>query len=191
MRISIVLLPFLAVLPAAGVEMPSPEVQIAGAVQAAPEEMRDGAGVLGFNEKGERVTLREGKNELICLASDPARSQFNVSCYHKDLEPFMARGRELTTQKVVGQKRLDARFEEIKAGKLQMPKEPRMLYVLTGTSFDPASGKVADSYLRWVVYMPYATAETTGLSTKPKSGEPWLMHAGTPGAHIMISPPKK
>jgi hypothetical protein len=41
-----------------------------------------------------------------------------------------------------------------------------------------------------VVYVPYATPESTGLSTTPGTA-PWLMYPGTPGAHIMISPPKK
>jgi hypothetical protein len=47
---------------------------------------------------------------------------------------------------------------------------------------------VADQYLRWVIYVPFATAETTGLSTKPVENGPWLMDPGTPGAHIMITP---
>ncbi len=72
-----------------------------------------------------------------------------------------------------------------------MPREPRMLYVLTGSSFDAATGKVNEPYLRWVIYTPYATAESTGLSTKSAPGAPWLMYPGTPGAHIMISPPRK
>ena len=71
-----------------------------------------------------------------------------------------------------------------------MSREPRTLYVLTGSSFDPATGKVQDSYLRWVIYVPFATPESTGLSTKSSESAPWLMSAGTAGAHIMISPPK-
>ena len=58
-------------------------------------------------------------------------------------------------------------------------------------TWDSAKGQVNDSYLRWVVYVPYATPESTGLSTTAVSGGPWLMYPGTPGAHIMISPPKK
>ena len=72
-----------------------------------------------------------------------------------------------------------------------MPKEPRTLYVLTGSSYDAAANKVQDPYLRWVIYVPFATPESTGLSTKGSDGAPWLMGAGTAGAHIMISPPKK
>ena len=176
---------------AAAADVPSAQVQIAGAVLAAPAELRDGAAVLGFDANGRRVQIRAGKNEMICLATDPSKTAFNVACYHKDLEPFMARGRELLAQNVTGAKRNEVRFQEIKDGKLSMPKEPRTLYVLTGTSYDAATGKVQDPYLRWVIYLPYATPESTGLSTKASDGAPWLMSAGTAGAHIMINPPKK
>jgi hypothetical protein len=176
---------------ATAAEVPSPQVQIAGAVLAAPAELRDGAAVLGFDAQGARVQIREGKNELICLSSDPTKTAFNAACYHKDLEPFMARGRELLAQKVTGAKRNEIRFKEVEDGKLPMPREPRTLYVLTGTSFDAASGKVQDPYLRWVIYVPFATPQSTGLSTKASEGAPWLMAPGTAGAHIMINPPKK
>jgi hypothetical protein len=172
-------------------DVPPAEVQIAGAVLAAPAELREGAAVLGFDAQGKRVKIREGKNEMICLAADPAKSTFEVDCYHKDLEPFMARGRELLEQKVTGPKRNEIRFKEVEDGKLRMPKEPRTLYVLTGTKFDAATGTIENPYLRWVIYVPFATTQSTGLSTKGSEGAPWLMSAGTAGAHIMINPPKK
>ena len=175
----------------AAADVPKPEAQIAAAILAAPLELRDGAAVLGYNAKGELVTLREGKNELICLASDPGKSSISVACYHRELEPYMARGRELLAQKVTGQARNDIRWKEVADGKLVLPREPRTLYVLTGTGFDAATGKVIDPYLRWVIYVPYATPQSTGLSTKASDGAPWLMSPGTAGAHIMINPPKK
>ena len=175
----------------AAADIPSPEVQIASAILAAPPDLRDGAAVLGYNPQGELVRLREGKNELVCLANDSSKNRFSVACYHRDLEPYMARGRELLAQKVTGQKRDDVRWKEVAEGKLSMPREPRTLYVLTGNGFDTSSGKVTDAYLRWVIYVPFATTETTGLSTKASDSAPWLMHPGTAGAHIMINPPKK
>jgi hypothetical protein len=175
---------------AAGADVPAPDVQIAGAVQAAPAELRARAAVLGFDSAGKRVKLREGTNELICLAADPSKPTFEVDCYHKDLEPFMARGRELLAQKVTGAKRNELRFKEVEQGKVPMSREPRTLYVLTGTRFDSATGKVENPYLRWVIYVPFATPQSTGLSTKGSDGAPWLMSPGTAGAHIMISPPK-
>lgn len=170
--------------------VPSVAEQIAGAVQAAPKDRREGAEVLGYSPDGKQITLRKGANDLICLADNPAIDGFEVDCYHKELEPFMARGRELGAQGVKGNARHEMRWKEVDEGKLILPKQPRMLYVLTGKSYDMASDKVVDSYLRWVLYTPYATPESTGLSTK-SGNEPWLMYPGKAGAHIMISPPKK
>src|SRR5262249_9541813 len=131
---------------AAGV--PSADVQIASAILAAPEDLRAGAAVLGYSPQGSLVTLRVGKNELICLASDPKKEKFSAACYHRDLEPYMARGRELIAQGVTGKTRNEVRWKEITDGKLTFPRDPRSLYVLTGSSFDPATGKITDEYLR-------------------------------------------
>ncbi len=163
--------------------------QIASASLAAPKERRSAVTVLGYDAKGDVVTLRKGTNDLICLADDPNDKTFSVACYHKDLDPFMARGRDLNKE-TKGKARHEQRWKEVDDGKVPMPKEPRMLYVLTGTGFDAAKGEVTDQYLRWVVYTPYATPESTGLTITPGPA-PWLMYPGTAGAHIMISPPKK
>ncbi|HVR30861.1 MAG TPA: hypothetical protein VMS86_15160 [Thermoanaerobaculia bacterium] len=164
--------------------------QIAAAIQAAPAERRKGAAVLGYDEAGKLVTLRPGTNDLICLADDPGDDVWSVACYHEDLEPFMARGRELTAQGISGPARNESRFKEVDEGKLPLPKEARTLYVLHGSGYDAASHEVQNPYLRWVLYVPYATAESTGLSTQPTESAPWLMDPGTAGAHIMITPPR-
>lgn len=176
-------------------EIPSPDVQIAGAVLAAPEDQRDRAGVLGFpaaaNEGGDTlVLLRAGTGELLCLADDPGREGFNVACYHRSLEPFMARGRVLRREGVQGLERTSRRWQEIEAGALSMPDRPTTLHILEGDSFDPGSGEVANPYRRWTIYIPGATTESTGLATTPSDSAPWLMMPGTPSAHIMITPPR-
>lgn len=166
------------------------EQQIASAILAAPEERRAGAAVIGYDAQGKLIELRKGTNDLVCLADKPGDSRFSVACYHKDLEPFMARGRELELQGISGGDRNEKyRWKEIKEGTLKMPREPRMTYILSGKGYDTTAGTVTSSSMRWVLYWPFATAESTGLSTKSKRGEPWLMDAGTAGAHIMISPP--
>src|SRR5512141_2681625 len=171
----------------AGTILPA-EQQIAAAVQAAPEDRRAEAAVLGYDPQGKLVTLRPGSNDLVCLADDPKAPGFSVACYQKDLEPFMARGRELVAQGVTGPQRNQLRWKEVESGKLPMPKEPRTLSVLAGSSYDAASNRVVDPYLRWVIYVPFATAASTGLPTKPFANGPWLMDGGTAGAHIMITP---
>jgi hypothetical protein len=162
--------------------------QIAAAVLAAPADRRAGAMVLGYDEKGALVTLRDGTNDQVCLADNPREAGIVVSCYHKDLEPFMARGRALVAESVKGPAREELRWKEIDAGTLKMPKEPRSLCVLSGASFDAAANTITDGYMRWVVYTPYATPESTGLSVTPVPGGPWLMFPGKPSAHIMINP---
>jgi hypothetical protein len=167
-------------------------VQIAATLLAAPDDRRADATVLGYDASGAVVTLRKGTNDLVCIADNPNVEGFSAACYHKDLEPFMARGRELTAQGVTDDNvRSQTRWKEIEAGTLAMPRAPRTLYVLTGKGFDASTGQVIDPYLRWVIYVPFATPESTGLSTKAAPGAPWLMNPGTAGAHIMISPPRQ
>lgn len=168
-------------------------IQIRSAVLAAPAEQRDSAMVYGYSDKGEFIIIRAGKNEMVCMADDPGQSGFSVSCYHRDLDPFMARGRELKKQGKSFQEVFDLREQEVKSGKLKMPKQPTTLYVLSATDeqFNKTTGEVTNGYLRYVIYIPYATAESTGLPLKPGApGMPWIMDPGTHRAHIMINPPK-
>lgn len=172
-------------------KVPSSEVQIKAALLAAPADKREGAAVLGYNQKGELVTLRKGSNEMVCLADDPNQKGFSAACYHRDLEPFMARGRELKKAGKARQEIFDTREQEAKSGKLKMPKQPASLFVFTAPdeNIDLATGEVKDGYLRYVVYIPYATAESTGLPLKPDGpAMPWIMDPGTHAAHIMITP---
>lgn len=171
-------------------QVPSEAVQIAGALAAAPAMDRASATVFGFRADGSMTTLREGDGALICLADDPNREGWNVACYHESLDPFMARGRELRSEGVTDSGELaQRRWAEADAGTLAMPETPATLYVLTGDGFDEATSTVQNSFIRWVVYTPWATPESTGLSTAPAGpGAPWLMFPGTAGAHIMITP---
>jgi hypothetical protein len=103
----------------------------------------------------------------------------------------MQRGRELRKHGIKDQQLFDEREKEVMAGTLQMPKQPATLYVYSAKDedVDPATGEVKNGYLRYVIYIPYATAASTGLPEKPDAdGMPWIMHPGTHGAHIMINP---
>jgi hypothetical protein len=163
------------------------------ALMAAPSELREGASVYSLSPKGELVVIRTGKNDLVCLADDPKQAGLHVSCYQKGLEPFMARGRQLKTEGKNHQEVFDIREKEVKEGKLKMPKNPSALYVYTAKDgeFNAATGEVTKGYLRYVIYIPYATAESTGLPLVPSApGMPWIMDAGTHRAHIMINPPE-
>lgn len=175
---------------AAQSDIPSTEEQIMAAVSPAPADMKDGATVLGYDQNGELITLREGSNELICLADDPNVDRFHVACYFKELEPFMVRGRELRAEGLSREEIQETRKQEIESGELPWPDKPMALYSLSGSEngYDYSSDQLQSASPLYVVYIPFATQESTGLATKPVSeGAPWLMNPGEPWAHIMIS----
>ena len=169
------------------------EIQIKTAVLPAPEEDRAAAMVHGYDESGKMVVLREGSNNMVCLADDPSSKGINVSCYSKKLEPFLKRGRELKEAGSDMMSIRETRKKEVEAGTLKMPDAPSMLYILTGDdeNYNKNTGELKDSYFRYVIYTPFATTESTGLPDKPHApGMPWLMDPGTHRAHIMVTPEK-
>ena len=175
------------------VKVPSRESQIKTALYAAPENEKEGAMVIGFQQDGSTVVLRKGTNDLVCLADNPHNSGISSACYFKELEPFMARGRELTLQGKTTPETREIRGEEIKSGKIKMP-EAGMVYVYSAKDEDYSmeTGEIKEGNIRYVIYMPYATTESTGFSDKPSApGMPWLMDPGTHRAHVMITPAKK
>lgn len=168
--------------------IPPAAEQIAAAVLPLSAELRDGATVMGYKTKDKLEVLREGKNGMICLALYVTRPDFHVACYHKGLEPFMARGRELRAQGVTALEKVDsARFAEIKSGQLKMPAQGA-LFSMTGKKeqYDAKTNKVTGIAPLGVVYVPFATPESIGITATPAMSGPFLMFPGTPKAHIMI-----
>ncbi len=169
---------------------PTADRQIALAVLPLPEEFRADATVMGYSAAGKLVTLRSGSGAMTCLADDPRSASFHVACYHKSMEPFMARGRALRASGVNGDKVDTVRFREVRAGKIRMPKQAA-LWSISGDSTvaNVAAGTVgAGARALYVVYLPNATPASTGLPATPGRGSPWVMYPGTPKAHIMFVP---
>jgi hypothetical protein len=169
--------------------MPTAAQQIAVAVLTLPQNLREGATVMGWKTQGGKLeVLRQGTNGMNCLAQFAVEEKFHISCYHEGMEPFMLRGRQLRDEGIKGPQVDSVRFREVREGKLKMPASGA-LYQLFGskTSWDPETNKLTGVSSLFVMYMPGATPESTGLSTAPRSDGPWLMFPGTPKAHIMIS----
>lgn len=103
----------------------------------------------------------------------------------------MKRGRELRAEGKTGPEIFDIREEEAKSGQLDMGKLGATLHIYYGESdlYDPETSEVEGAHYRYVVYLPFATAESTGLPEQPiGANHPWIMNPGTHRAHIMISP---
>lgn len=163
--------------------------QIAQAVLAAPESIREGAAVLGYGGEAREgdalTTLREGSNGVICLADDPDREGFHVACYHESLDPYMRLGRRLRAEGADRAAVMDARFAALEAGEIEAP--AAALWSLTSQDDVEPGAALPDGVRRLsVVYVPYAEVTTLGLPTRPDGDSPWLMLPGTPWAHVMI-----
>lgn len=158
--------------------------QIEEAVDPLPRSLRADATVMGYRAGSSRLEIiRPGTNDFICLADEPGSQRFLVSCYHRSLEPYMARGRELRAEGLTRQESRDQRIKEIDQGHLVITMAA--LYSLYGT-INPASGWPDSVNTLRVLYLPYATLEDTGLPASGAGGRPWLMSPGSPRAHLMI-----
>jgi len=158
-------------------EEPTVEQQIAEAVTPLPASLRHGATVVLEAEPGKRTVLREGTNGMLCQADTPAPG-FAVSCYHKALDAFFTRWGELRRAGKSESELRDTLSAEVKAGKFKV-EAGQTTYGLSG-------GWRTESMPLAAVFVPNATAESTGLSTELDPYRPWLMWAGTPIAHVML-----
>ncbi|MBV1887737.1 MAG: hypothetical protein KUG51_00445 [Urechidicola sp.] len=169
------------------------EQQITSALYAVPEEGRADAKVYGYNLDNEFTILREGTGDFVCIADNPKKDGFQVAAYHHSLEPYMSRGRILAAEGKSRTEKEEVRSSEAASGILKMPENPSTLHLYYGKNgfFNTATDSIENATYRYVVYIPYATQKTTGLSLRPNEGNhPWLMFPGKYNAHIMITPLK-
>ncbi len=174
-------------------QVKSVDRQIAEAVTALSEGERAEATVYGYRAGSKLATIiRRGSNNFVCLADVPGDERFQVSCYHKGLDPFMALGRELRAEGMEQTDVMQHRIDAIQAGKLVIPPNS-ILYSHFGVGDIDSITGVPDSVATLsVLYVPGATATSTGLPERPGgTGEPWLMQSGMHRAHIMIGGPRK
>lgn len=185
---ALLLLPFLAAALHAQGSLPTVDQQVAAAVLPLPADLRANATVMGYREAGKLVVLRAGTNGMHCLALYVTRPDFHVACYHQDLEPFMARGRELRAQGVTGAQVDSVRFREVREKKLAMPAMGTLYSITTKKeNYDAATNKLSGTPgLLAVIYVPNATPQSSGITAQPRSDGPWLMFPGTLKAHIMM-----
>ena len=157
--------------------------EVAQATLPLPEDLRAGATVYKYDAKtGERVVLRKGSNFVECM---PRGEDGFTWCYNKSTASRRDFTAKLRAQGKSDKEITDAVSEAMKAGKVRPTPYATMSYRLYG--------KADRIQLLWVLSVPGATPETIGVSEGSQrdeaiggDGRPWLMLAGTPGAHIMI-----
>ncbi len=148
-----------------------------------PEDLRAGAEVFEYDKAtGERKVLRPGTNHVECT---PRSDDGFTWCYAKVTSKRRDYAAKLRAQGKDDKAVQVAMAEATKNGTIPESPYGVMSYRLYG--------KRDRIQLLWVLSVPGATTDSIGVSTVSQRenalegrGQPWLMLAGTPGAHIMI-----
>ena len=166
---------------------------IAAAVLPLPTQLRAGATVVRLNSSLEPEVLRKGTNGMVCIADTPTDDRFDVRCYRDIFIPVVYRAFQLG-YRVSGEK-VGA---EIKAGKLQLSREPTAGYRCLGPAagYDAARNAIDARIECWQsIHFPFRTAAEVGFPDEadvPESQQrstPYVMSSGTYWSHVMIRHP--
>jgi hypothetical protein len=153
------------------------------AVLPLPADLRDGARVVTYDDKGNRKVLREGSNMVECVTRNEATGF--TRCYHKNLAAESDLRAKLSAEGKSMQE-IGAAMNEARASG-DIPEVPY------GSMFYRLYEEEDRLKLLWVLRIPNATAAELGMSTASQrdpsldgEGLPWMMREGTPSAHLMI-----
>ncbi len=153
------------------------------AVLPLPADLRDGAGVVRYDDAGSRQVLREGSNMIECVTRD--ESTGFTSCYHKALAARSDLRAKLSAEGKDFQEISAAMGEARTAG--EIPEAP------FGSLFYRLYEEDDRLKLLWVLSLPNALSTDLGMSTASQrdpslkgEGLPWMMREGTQSAHLMI-----
>ena len=151
--------------------------RIEEATAALPEFLKAGASVVMIDTDGDKRVLRPGSNEFVCRPDKPTPG-FRSGCVEASVNGFFSAVRPIVAQASSTAERrilIDAAIEK---GSIKPPTPGSRSYTLSGPDRQRARPLLA-------IFLPGATAESTGLSTERSDGT-WLMCPGSPGAHIMV-----
>lgn len=146
--------------------------KIRRAMSAGPPQITQGAKIVGVDEKGAMVTLREGANGWMCFTGLPGVIGGNPECAD---EAAMQWGADWKAHKP-----------------RPTNTEPGIVYMFAGgtdwSASDPyaTSGTPIKEPPHWMIMWPF-DPKTTGLPDRVKMTGTWIMWAGTPYAHLMIN----
>lgn len=157
--------------------------EIAQALLPLPEDLRPTATVYKYDARtGDRIVLRKGTGAIECT---PRADDGFTRCTNAVTAPRRDLAAKLKAQGKSDKDIDEAVAAAMKAGTIKPTPFGTLSYRLYG--------KTDRIQLLWVLSVPGATPESVGVSAGSQrdealvgDGRPWLMLAGTPGAHIMI-----
>jgi hypothetical protein len=158
------------------------------ALSAAPEHLRDGAGVVALTPDG-FVTVRESRNGFTCVVNRDHPLNRKPTCYDAEgtatILPKVEFVGELLLEGVdpteIG-RRVEAKFD---AGEFISPRRPGIAYMLSSEirNYNPRTGKVGSFPPHLMFYAPNLTNDDIGASFEARRENPWLPFIGYQGPH--------
>jgi len=156
---------------------------VALAVLPLPDTLRAAATVVQYDGEG-RTLLRRGTNGLTCVADQAGDLRLSLVCYPTSIDRYMHRRQELRAEGVRGAEFRAILGAEVRSGRLYLPAGV-MIRNVSGP-INEASG-MPDSVRVWSeMFIPFAEAGALGIPEFDAGLDPWIMNAGTVGAHVMV-----
>ena len=165
--------------------------RIVAAALPLPENLRADATVITITDDGTATVLKKGSNGMVCTNTSTTET-FSAYCFSESFFALLNRATALSKQlrtPDTSKPVTDAMEKEIKAGKLSLPSQTTVGFVMRGpmNGYSPATNTTTTEIKSWqTIQVPFATGKTTGLPEQPTKGLPWVMATGTWMAHIMV-----
>ena len=155
---------------------------IAKATLAAPQRLRDDAGVVRWDANGNRVVVRESGNGLVCWdRSDvPGTADFAVQCSAEANLPRFEQNRHFALEAGDDADARRAMMDEAEAN------GTRVLAQFGTVWYSVSGGDQASANPHMTIAVPNATADSLDLPAERRSDSVWIMQAGTSSAHLMV-----
>ena len=157
----------------------APADAVTKALQAAPDRLKDDAGVIVWKSDFTYDTLKKSNNGIVCydISGKNVRQQFFIECTSLGNLPRVAQNLkfEASGDKVKAQALLDAAEKD---GTRVKPEYGSVWYHYMGA--DQVHARI-----HMTIALPGATTQSTGIPDNPKVGGVWIMNAGTTTAHLM------
>jgi hypothetical protein len=173
---------------AAAVEILSLEKETRLALSAAPEHLRDGAGVLALTAGG-FVSVRQSANGFTCVVNRDHPLNRKPTCYDAEgtatvlpkvrfVGELMIEGVELEEI----ERRVQAKFD---AGEFVAPRRPGVAYMLSHEirNYNPKTGEVDGFPPHVMFYAPNVTNADIGTSWEAVRDFPWMPFVAYEGPH--------
>ena len=149
------------------------------ALSAAPANLKAGATVIKWKADYTYDTLKKGTNRLVCYDKSgmPGQPPFMVEC--TSLANLPRAAQNLKFEAISDKKASQAAFDAAeKDGSRVKPEFGSVWYHLMGNDAE-------HTRTHMTIAVPGATSQTLGLPDNGKTGDVWIMNAGTTTAHLM------